>query len=42
MNKRTIRYKKPDWKNWAYMVVEESKVAETISILESQGYEVEA
>lgn len=41
MNKRVIRYKKPEWSNWVTMVVNEFEVEQKIRLLESLGYEVE-
>jgi hypothetical protein len=41
MNKRAIRYRKPEWHNWVFIQVEESEVAEKVAQLEALGYIVE-
>lgn len=41
MAKRTIRYKKPEWKEWVYVYLEENEVENYVKALENQGYRVE-
>jgi hypothetical protein len=41
MEKRTIRYRRPEWKNWVYVVVKEKEVEEMVTKLEKEGYIVE-
>lgn len=41
MAKRTIRYKKPEWKEWVYVYLEENEVENYVKSLENQGYRVE-
>lgn len=41
MNKRTIRYRKAEWKNWVYEVVKEDEVEKRVADLEALGYIVE-
>ena len=41
MNKRSVRWRKPNQKNWVYLKVEEDKVDDLVAYLESKGYIVE-
>lgn len=42
MEKRSIRYKKPEWKNWVWETVDEKDLESRVSILKGMGYIVEA
>lgn len=39
--KITIRYKKPAWREWIYLRLNENEVEKMVAELESQGYQVE-
>ena len=41
MSKRvTIRYKKPEWREYCFVTVDESEVDKWTTALKEQGYEV--
>lgn len=41
MAKKTIRYKKPEWREWVYLKLNEDEVETWVAALEAQGYQVE-
>lgn len=41
MAKKTLRYRKPEWKDWVYVEVEKEEVATWRAALKAEGYIVE-